>query len=75
MKSLLPLLVGVLLGLGWIAYCVRSPWFSDGVEDYGFESTGLCMGGPALVLMLIGMFTAMIMEERAVSKRRGEGER
>lgn len=64
MKTLFPLFVGVLLGLGWIAYCVRSTWYVESVEDYGYESTGLCMGGPALMLMLIGMFVAMIMEDR-----------
>lgn len=64
MKSLFPLFVGVLLALGWIAYCVRSTWYSESVEDYGFESTGLCMGGPALMLMLIGMFVSIIMEDR-----------
>ena len=64
MKSLLPLFVGVLLGLGWIAYCVRSTWFNEAVEEYGFATTGLCMGQPALMLMMIGMFVSMLLEDR-----------
>lgn len=56
--------VGILLGMMWIVISLESTWFNEAVEEYGYESTGLCLGGPALVLMFVGMFITMILEDR-----------
>lgn len=64
MKSFLPMLVGILLGMLWIVVSVESVWFGKAVEEYGFDMTGLCLGGPALMLMFIGIFITMFLEDR-----------
>lgn len=64
MRSFLPMLVGILLGMLWIVVSVESVWFGETVEEFGYESTGLCLGGPALVLMFAGMFVTMLLEDR-----------
>jgi len=63
-KSITPVLVGLLLGMLWIVVSVESAWFNEACDEYGFEMTGLCLGGPALMIMLVGMFISMFLEDR-----------
>lgn len=64
MKSMLPLFVGVVLGMAWVIFWYMTPTFADDAAKYGLDSAGLCLGGPALIIMLLGMFITMLLEDR-----------
>ena len=64
MKSLAPMVVGVVLGMTWVMFALQSAWFSELEDEIGFESGGLCVGGPAFVIMMLGMIVSMMLEDR-----------
>lgn len=64
MRTLVPLFVGVVLGMMWIVLFSETPMYSLMAEEYGEESTGLCLGGPAFMIMMAGMIITRLMEER-----------
>lgn len=63
MRSFIPIVVGVLCGLCWILYYSSTALFSADADFYGLEITGLCIGGPALAIMIIGTFISMLLED------------
>ena len=64
MRSLVPLFVGVVVGMLWIVLFSETPTYAVMVEEYGAESSGLCLGGPAFMIMMVGMIITRWMEDR-----------
>ena len=56
--------VGVFLGMTWVVFALQSAWFADLADEVGFESGGLCVGGPAFLIMMLGMVVSMMLEDR-----------
>lgn len=47
----IPLAAGV--ALLWMVYALNSGWYSEQVDAFGEDHSGLCIGGPALMFMIL----------------------
>jgi hypothetical protein len=47
----------------WIVYALQSAWYSEQVEYFGEAHSGLCVGGPALALMILAIIGFEIYTE------------
>lgn len=71
MKSLMGLVVLFLGAMGAILWAVSYPGSDNYAYDcvtYGEETAGICIGGPAFMIMFVAIVASMWLDEREAKR-------
>jgi len=64
MWGLLPIWLAIMLGYGWCIWYSGTENFAYDVMTYGWPISGVCLGGPAFMFIIMGIGVSIYIESR-----------